>query len=91
MECNQTAATELGYGTLTNYWEITGLIDVTDIIGASEPTFLGGAQVHGWNFGTTPATAVRADGQKFYDPTAIDEGSARLEGSFLFKITGLAR
>ncbi len=91
MECNQTAATELGYGTLTNYWEITGLIDVTDIIGASEPTFLGGAQVHGWNFSTTPATAVRVDGLKFYDPTAIDEGSARLEGSFLFKITGLPR
>lgn len=91
MECNQIAATDLGFGTLTNYWEITGLIDVTDIIGASEPTFMGGAQVHGWNYSTTPATAVRADGAKFYDPTAIDEGSARLEGSFLFKITGLPR
>lgn len=91
MECNQTAATDLGYGTTTNYWEITGLIDVTDIIGASEPTFLGGAQVHGWNFGTTPETAVRADGAKFFDPTAINEDAARLEGSFLFKITGLPR
>ncbi|WP_350285987.1 phosphatase [uncultured Croceitalea sp.] len=91
MECNQVAATELGYGTTDRYWEITGLIDVTDIIGASEPTFVGGAQVHGWNFSTTPETAVRADGAKFVDPTAIDEGLARLEGSFLFKITGLPR
>ncbi len=91
MECNQIAASQLGYGTETRYWEITGLIDVTDIIGASEPTFLGGAQVHGWDFNTTPETAVRADGLKFVDPTAIDESLSRLEGSFLFKITGLPR
>lgn len=91
MECNQIAASQLGYGTESRYWEITGLIDVTDIIGASEPTFLGGAQVHGWDFNTTPETAVRADGLKFVDPTAIDESLSRLEGSFLFKITGLPR
>ncbi|NHF60222.1 phosphatase [Flavobacteriaceae bacterium TP-CH-4] len=91
MECNQELAASLGIGTTTNYWEITGLIDVTDIIGASEPTFLGGAQVHGWNFETTPETAIRADGRKFVDPTAIDESLSRLEGSFLFKLTGLPR
>ena len=91
MECNQEGAAALGYGVTDSMWEITGLIDVTDIIGASEPTFLGGAQVHGWNFGTTPETAVRADGLKFFDPTAITEDAARLEGSFLFKITGLPR
>lgn len=91
MECNQTVASGLGYGTTTDMWEITGLIDVTNIIGASEPTFVGGAQVHGWNYGTTPESAVRADGLKFVDPTAIDEGSATLEGSFLFKLTGLPR
>lgn len=91
MECNQLGAAALGYGVTTSNWEITGVIDVTDIIGASEPTFLGGAQVHGWNYSTTPATAVRADGLKFVDPTAISEDLARLEGSFLFKITGLPR
>jgi hypothetical protein len=91
MECNQLGAAALGYGTTERNWEITGLIDVTDIIGASEPTFVGGAQVHGWNFETTPETAVRADGRKFFDPTAIPESTARLEGSFLFKLTGLPR
>ncbi|WP_161595338.1 alkaline phosphatase PhoX [Maribacter aurantiacus] len=91
MECNQTVAAGLGLGTTTDMWEITGLIDVTDIIGASEPTFMGGAQVHGWSFSDTPDTAVRADGLKFVDPTAIDESSATLEGSFLFRVTGLPR
>lgn len=91
MECNQTVATDYGYGNTSSMWEITGLIDVTDIIGATEPTFIGGAQVHGWNYSTTPETAVRADGLKFVDPTAIDESSARLEGSFLFKLIGLPR
>ncbi|MBP2832714.1 phosphatase [Aquimarina sp. U1-2] len=92
MECNQEfAASELKIGNTTKYWEITGMIDVTDIIGASEPTFIGGAQVHGWDFGDQPESAVRADGAKFYDPTAINEASAGLEGSFLFKITGLPR
>ncbi|WP_339725918.1 phosphatase [Maribacter stanieri] len=91
MECNQTVAAGLGIGNATSMWEITGLFDVTDIIGASEPTFIGGAQVHGWNYSTTPETAVRADGLKFVDPTAISEGSASLEGSVLFKLTGLPR
>ncbi|WP_343486450.1 phosphatase [Allomuricauda sp. d1] len=92
MECNQDGAAALGYGTAEDtYWEITGMIDVTDIIGASEPTFLGGAQVHSWNFSTTPETAVRPDGMKFFDPTALTEDAARLEGSFLFKITGLPK
>ncbi|MDT0607433.1 phosphatase [Croceitalea rosinachiae] len=91
LECNQQGAAALGYGVTTSNWEITGMIDVTDIIGATEPTFLAGAQVHGWNFSTTPETAVRPDGMKFFDPTAITEDAARLEGSFLFKITGLPR
>ena len=89
--CNQTYAASVGIGNTDSMWEITGLIDVTDIIGATEPTFIGGAQVHGWNFSTTPDTAVRADGLKFVDPTAISEGSAALEGSVLFKLTGLPR
>lgn len=91
MECNQKVASGLDIGNETSMWEITGLIDVTDIIGASESTFIGGAQVHGWRPDTNPNNVQRADGSFFFDPTAIDEGSARKEGSFLFKITGLAR
>jgi len=66
------------------------MIDVTDIISASTPTFICGIQVHGWEEDRIP-TAVRADGKKFFDPTAIPEASSDLEGSFLFKIEGLAR
>ncbi|MFY0602181.1 MAG: phosphatase [Cyclobacteriaceae bacterium] len=91
LECDQTTASGLGYGNTSSMWEITGLIDVTDIIGANEPTFLCGAQVHGWNAATTPNTAKRADGLRFFDPTAIDGIDAGLEGSFLFKLTGLPR
>ena len=91
MECNQKVATSLNIGNESRMWEITGLIDVTDIIGASESTFIGGAQVHGWTPDTNPNNAQRADGSFFFDPTAIDEGTARKEGSFLFKITGLER
>jgi hypothetical protein len=91
LECNQTVAAGLDIGNTTKMWEITGLIDVTDVIGASEPTFMGGAQVHGWTPDENPDNSKRADGKEFFDPTAIDESSARKEGSFLFKITGLPR
>jgi hypothetical protein len=91
MECNQTVASGLDIGNTTSMWEITGLIDVTDVIGATEPTFMGGAQVHGWKPSDNPNNTKRADGKEFFDPTAINESSARKEGSFLFKITGLPR
>ena len=87
LECDEDNNPEYGGG---GKWEITGMIDVTDIIGASEATFLCGVQVHGWEQDKI-ASAVRADGQKFFDPTAIAEGLSDLEGSFLFKITGLPR
>ena len=95
MECAQVAASNLDIGNTDSKWEITGLIDVTDIIGASESTFIGGAQVHGWRPINNPETAKRADGHLFSDPTAIDPslggtGSGN-EGSVLFKITGLPR
>lgn len=74
-------------------WEFTGMIDVTDIIGASEATFLCGVQVHDWESDNAIQTiaehAVRADGRLFFDEDAIPQGLASLEGSFLFKITGL--
>lgn len=90
LECNEDDAnvqTLYGGG---GKWEFTGMIDVTDIIGASEPVFLCGVQVHGWEEDKIP-TAVRADGHKFFDPTAIAEGLSDLEGSFLFKMEGLPR
>ena len=95
MECAQATAASLDIGNTESMWEITGLIDVTDIIGATESTFVGGAQVHGWRPVNNPNTAKRADGLIFSDPTAIDPtidptGSGS-EGSVLFKITGLPR
>lgn len=87
LECDEDNNPEYGGG---GKWEITGMIDVTDIIGASEPTYICGVQVHGWELDKID-TAVRADGKAFFDPTAIAEGLSDLEGSFLFKITGLPR
>lgn len=90
LECNEDdAQVQQLYGG-GGKWEITGMIDVTDVISASTPTFICGIQVHGWEEDRIP-TAVRADGKKFFDPTAIPEASSDLEGSFLFKIEGLAR
>lgn len=85
LECDEDNNPQYGGG---GKWEITGLIDVTDIIGASETTFIGGVQVHGWEQDKIES-AVRADGQRFFDPTAIAEGLSDFEGSFIFKITGL--
>lgn len=87
LECDEDNYPQYGGG---GKWEITGMIDVTDIIGASEPTFLCGVQVHGWEVDKIES-AVRADGHAFFDPTAIAEGLSDFEGSFLFKITGLPR
>ncbi|MFC4220360.1 phosphatase [Flagellimonas marina] len=91
MECNQVAAAALGIGDTDSYWEITGMIDVTDVLGSAEPVFICGAQVHGWSFDSGNPATYRADGAKFVDPTAIDEAAATLEGSVIFKITGLPR
>ncbi|WP_248723374.1 PhoX family protein [Seonamhaeicola sp. ML3] len=95
MECDQITAAGLNIGNTSSMWEITGLIDVTDIIGATESTFIGGAQVHGWRPENNPETCKRADGHLFSDPTAIDYSpngtGSQYEGSVLFKITGLPR
>lgn len=90
MECNESDPDVIANYGGGGKWEITGLIDVTDIIGASEPTFVGGVQVHGWNNRDIPG-AIRADGKPFNDPTAIPATESEMEGSFLFKITGLDR
>ncbi|MEH0158327.1 alkaline phosphatase PhoX [Limibacter armeniacum] len=82
LECNQTEAEALGYGTTNSIWEITGMIDVTDVIGSTESTFLFMTQNHGW---------VPAEGA-FTDPTAFpDVANSPKEGSVLFAIKGLER
>ncbi|REE00988.1 PhoX family protein [Marinoscillum furvescens] len=82
LECNQATAESLGYGTTNSTWEITGMIDVTDVVGGSENTFLMMTQNHGWE----PASGQFTD--KNANP---DLESSRAEGSVLFAIKGLAR
>lgn len=80
-ECDQVTATSQGYGPTDNSWEITGMIDVSDVIGV-ENTFLVMTQNHGWE---------PADGSAFTDPTANPDPDSRKEGSMLFVIEGLQR
>ncbi|AUS07379.1 phosphatase [Tamlana carrageenivorans] len=82
LECDQDAAAAAGYGTTTNTWEITGMIDVTDVVNNGENTFIVITQNHGWE---------PADGSAFTDPTANSVNNSRKEGSTLFTITGLER
>ncbi len=81
LECDQDRATSVGYGT-SKMWEITGMIDVTDIVKNGKNTFLIITQNHGWE---------PADGTSFTDPLANPDLARRKEGSQLYKITGLER
>lgn len=82
LECDQTRAAELGYGSTDRTWEITGMIDITDVIQSTESTFLMITQNHGWE----PESGT------FTDPTANPNvSSSRAEGSVLFSIKGLPR
>ncbi len=81
LDCDQAKAISQGYGT-ENFWELTGMIDISDIVGIDE-TFLLITQNHGWE---------RADGVPFTDPNAVsDINNSRKEGSMLFIINGLGR
>ncbi|GAA3626169.1 phosphatase [Flavivirga jejuensis] len=80
-ECDQITAETKGYGFAANRWEITGMIDITDIVNNGKNTFLAMTQNHNWN---------PADGTSFTDPLAITE-AYRDEGSILHLITGLDR
>ncbi|OMP30531.1 alkaline phosphatase PhoX [Mangrovimonas sp. DI 80] len=77
LECNQTDAQELGYGTTNNAWEITGMIDISDVVGVDK-TFLLITQNHGW---VDPS---------FTDPNA-NPVTASNEGSMLYVVKGLKR
>ncbi len=81
LECDQTKAISQGYGT-NKFWEITGMIDISDVVGIDE-TFIVITQNHGWE---------RADGTPFTDPNAVSNvADSRKEGSMLFIINGLER
>ncbi|MBQ4819094.1 alkaline phosphatase PhoX [Aquimarina sp. MMG016] len=82
LECDQIAAAAAGYGNTTSTWEITGMIDISDIIGVDE-TFIMITQNHKWE---------KADGTPFTDPNANpDIAGSRKEGSMMFVIKGLGR
>ncbi|MBC5994001.1 alkaline phosphatase PhoX [Pontibacter cellulosilyticus] len=82
LECDQVAAAAKGYGTTDNDWEITGMIDISDIIRVPG-TFLVITQNHGW---------VKADGTPFTDPKANpDVANSAKEGSQLYLLQGLER
>ncbi len=82
LECDQDRAASLGYGSTTRNWEITGMIDVTDIVNNGTNTFLLITQNHGWE---------PADGTSFTDPKANPNLANRKEGSTLYVIKGLDR
>ena len=82
LECDQIAAAAMGYGTEDRIWELTGMIDISDIVGVDE-SFLLMTQNHGWE---------RADGVPFTDPNAnpnLEE--SQKEGSMMFVVEGLGR
>ncbi|UBM59088.1 phosphatase [Marinilongibacter aquaticus] len=83
LECDQASASALGYGNTTTDWEITGMTDISDVIGVPN-TFLLITQNHGWE---------PLDGSAFTDPQAIVDfkNSSSKEGSMLFVIHGLER
>ena len=82
LECNQEVASGMGYGATSDTWEITGMIDITETIGASTGTFLLITQNHGWE----------PESGQFTDPNANpDVANSTAEGSVLFVIRGLDR
>lgn len=76
LECDQVAAETDGIGVASDSWEITGMIDISDVVGKDQ-TFIMITQNHGWE-------------NNFTDPSANATPDAS-EGSQLFVIEGLAR
>ena len=75
LECDQNKAASMGYGSTSNDWEITGMIDISDIV-KEESTFLLITQNHGW------------ENASFTDPKANPTPSSN-EGSMIYVIRGL--
>ncbi|MBC3757536.1 phosphatase [Hyunsoonleella sp. SJ7] len=82
LECDQDEAATKGYGTTSRTWEITGMIDVTDVVANGEKTFVLITQNHGWE---------PEDGSAFTDVTANPAYNSRKEGSVLYIVKGLDR
>jgi hypothetical protein len=82
LECDQDTAATQGYGTTANNWEITGMIDITDVVNNGKNTFLLITQNHGWE---------PADGSAFSDQMATYGTATSKEGSVLHLVTGLER
>ncbi|MGV7107384.1 alkaline phosphatase PhoX [Flavobacterium sp. U410] len=77
LECNQNAAETAGYGLASSFWELTGMIDISEQVGI-EGTFLIMTQNHGWtDAGFTDVNA--------------NPNSTSNEGSVLHIIKGLER
>lgn len=81
-ECDQVGAETKGYGLATSRWEVTGMVDVTDVVNNGKNTFLVMTQNHGWE---------PADGTSYTDPLANSDLANRKQGSVLHMITGLER
>lgn len=82
LECDQATAAALGYGSEEDYWEVTGMIDVSDVVG-DDDSFLLITQNHKWE---------RASGEPFTDPNANPNiADSRAEGSVLHLVQGLGR
>ncbi|BDD12226.1 hypothetical protein FUAX_46580 (plasmid) [Fulvitalea axinellae] len=79
LECDQDKAASQSYGRTNKAWEITGMIDISNIIGKDD-TFLLITQMHGWE-----------KEKAFTDPKANPSPESRKEGSQLYIIQGLAR
>lgn len=77
LECDQNTAATAGMGSASNIWELTGMIDVSDVIGV-EGSFLICTQNHGWT------------NSAFTDAEAVSNPDSS-EGSQLFLIKGLER
>lgn len=77
LECDQNAAQNAGYGSASSLWELTGMIDVSDIIGV-EGSFLICTQNHGW------------ENASFTDVNA-NPSTDSSEASVLYLIKGLER
>ncbi|AWW30644.1 phosphatase [Echinicola strongylocentroti] len=77
LECDQDAAASQNYGTTDRTWELTGMIDVSDILGEEE-TFVLITQNHGW------------ENDAFTDPNANPTTDSN-EGSMLYVLKGLKR
>jgi len=81
LECDQTTAAVQGYGPVDRIWELTGMIDISDVTGIDE-SFILITQNHGWE---------PADGSALKAPNANPSPDSRKEGSMLYVVQGLDR